>query len=52
MGVVDDGERADTGKNKIFGDFVAERSDVHKQDVGVANVLLRLKSPESDLTIV
>lgn len=50
--VVDDGEGVDSCQDEVFGDFVGERFHGDEEDVGIADFLLGLDTPQSDLAIV
>jgi hypothetical protein len=45
-------EGADAGEDEVLRDLVGERLDGYEEDVGGADLLLRLHAPEADLAII
>jgi hypothetical protein len=50
--VVCEGDGAYAGEDQVLCDFVGERLDGDEEDVGGADLLLRLHAPEADLPII
>jgi hypothetical protein len=50
--VVGEGDGADACQDEVFGDLVGEGFDGDEEDVGGADLLLRLDAPESNLAVV
>lgn len=50
--MVGEGDGANAGQHEVLRDFVRQRLDGDEEDVGRADLLLRLDAPESDLSVV
>jgi hypothetical protein len=52
LDVVGEGDGANAGQHEVLRDLVCERLDGDEEDIGRADLLLRLDAPESNLSVV
>ena len=50
--MVDNGQGVDAGQDEILGDLAGQRLHGDEEDIGIADLLLGLDAPETNLTIV
>ena len=50
--MVDNCEGVDAGQDDVLGDFTGESFYGYEEDVGIADLLLGLDTPEADLAVV